>query len=105
MMMMISTQQSTAQPGQPLFTKSTKFNDLPDNVKKTFEDIEYVRYRCLLVTLIFGFRAHIQGRVQISKDLKQRKVGEEATKGQDLIRKTHKVGRLRMVSQLVEPSH
>jgi hypothetical protein len=39
--MMLSTQ-SAAQPGQPLFTKSTKFNDLPDNVKKTFEDIEYV---------------------------------------------------------------
>ncbi|KAN0120761.1 hypothetical protein V8E52_004030 [Russula decolorans] len=64
----------TSTPGQPLFTKSTKFNDLPDSVKKTFEDIE----------------AHIQGRVQISKDLKQRKVEEEATKGQDLIRKTHK---------------
>jgi len=44
--MMTSTQQSVVQPGQPLFTKSTKFNDLPDNVKKTFEDIEYVRYRC-----------------------------------------------------------
>ncbi|KAF8485985.1 hypothetical protein DFH94DRAFT_709465 [Russula ochroleuca] len=73
-MMMISTQQAATQYGQPPFTKSTKFNDLPDNVKKTFEDIE----------------AHIQGRVQISKDLKQRKVGEEATKGQDLICKTHK---------------
>lgn len=23
-----------------LFTKSTKFNDLPDNIKKVFEDIE-----------------------------------------------------------------
>jgi hypothetical protein len=40
-----------AQPGQPPFTKSTKFNDLPDNVKKTFEDIEYVRYRCYFVAL------------------------------------------------------
>ncbi|KAI9509807.1 hypothetical protein F5148DRAFT_1184591 [Russula earlei] len=67
-------QQLTAQSGQPLFTKSTKFNDLPDIVKKTFEDID----------------THIQGRVQISKDLKQRKVGEEATKGQDLIRGVHK---------------
>ena len=38
------------------------------------------------------FRAHIQGRLQISKDLKQRQVGEEATKGQDLIRSMHKVG-------------
>ena len=104
---MTSTQQFGAQPGQQLFTKSTKFNDLPDNVKKTFEDIEYVKYqyRCYLATLQLGFRAHIQGRVQISKDLKQRKVGEEATKGQDLIRKTHKVGRfLRMVSHL-EHSH
>lgn len=43
--MMNSTSQ-LAQPGQPPFTKSTKFNDLPDNVKKTFEDIEYVKYRC-----------------------------------------------------------
>lgn len=68
------TQQPTAQTGQPLFTKSTKFNDLPENVKKTFEDIE----------------AHIQGRLQISKDLKQRQVGDEATKGQDLIRGMHK---------------
>jgi len=33
--------QAAGQYGQPLFTKSTKFNDLPDNVKKTFEDIEY----------------------------------------------------------------
>jgi len=68
------TQQLAAPLGQPLFTKSTKFNDLPDNIKKTFEDIN----------------THIQGRVQISKDLKQRQVGEEATKGQDLIRKVHK---------------
>jgi nucleoporin p58/p45 len=98
-------QQSAAQPGQPLFTKSTKLNDLPDNVKKTFEDIEYVRYHRHLATLILGCRAHIQGRVQISKDLKQRKVGEEATKGQDLIRKTHKVGRSSRIVSHVEPSH
>jgi len=70
----VPTQQPAAQTGQPLFTKSTKFNDLPENVKKTFEDIE----------------AHIQGRLQISKDLKQRQVGEEATKDQDLIRSLHK---------------
>ena len=104
-MMMTSTPQVVAQPGQPLFTKSTKFNDLPDNVKKTFEDIEYVNYRCYIATLKFGFRAHIQGRVQISKDLKQRKVGEEATKGQDLIRKTHKVSRLSYMVSHLEPSH
>ena len=55
--MMTSTSQSVAQPGQPLFTKSTKFNDLPDNVKKTFEDIEYVNYRCYFAILKFGFRA------------------------------------------------
>ncbi|KII85094.1 hypothetical protein PLICRDRAFT_94672 [Plicaturopsis crispa FD-325 SS-3] len=66
---------STAQPsGQVPFTKSTKFNDLPDEMKKTFENID----------------AHIQGRVQISQDLKQRKLGEEPTKGQELIRGVHK---------------
>jgi nucleoporin p58/p45 len=70
----VTIQQPGAQIGQPLFAKSTKFNDLPENAKKTFEDIE----------------AHIQGRLQISKDLKQRQVGEEATKGQDLIRSMHK---------------
>ncbi|KAI0067291.1 hypothetical protein BV25DRAFT_1819618 [Artomyces pyxidatus] len=67
-------QQSTQAVGPVPFTKSTKFNDLPDNVRKVFEDIE----------------AHVQGRVQISNDLKQRKVGEESTKGQDLIRGVHK---------------
>ncbi|TFY52563.1 hypothetical protein EVJ58_g9947 [Rhodofomes roseus] len=56
--------------GAPPFTKSTKFNDLPDGLKKTFEDID----------------TFIQGRVQISNDLKQRKLGEEATKGQDDVR-------------------
>ena len=92
-------QQAAAQPGQPLFAKSTKFNDLPDNVKKTFEDIEYASQCCDRYTILISFRAHIQGRVQISKDLKQRKVGEEATKGQDLIRKAHKVSRFsRIVS-------
>jgi hypothetical protein len=60
---------------------------------------------CSVPTLILGFfRAHIQGRVQISKDLKQRKVGEEATKGQDLIRKTHKVGRFSCMVSHVEPA-
>jgi hypothetical protein len=42
-------------------------------------------------TWLIPIRAHIQGRVQISKDLKQRKVGEEAAKGQELIRGAHKV--------------
>ncbi|KAA1477190.1 hypothetical protein DENSPDRAFT_844376 [Dentipellis sp. KUC8613] len=68
------TQANQPAQGQPLFTKSTKFNDLPDNLKKTFEDIE----------------AHIQGRVQIINDLKERHIGEEATKGQEQIRAVHK---------------
>jgi nucleoporin p58/p45 len=32
--------QSQQQVGQPVFTKSTKFNDLPEDVKKVFEQIE-----------------------------------------------------------------
>ncbi|KAI0636043.1 hypothetical protein C8Q77DRAFT_1155762 [Trametes polyzona] len=62
------------QPGTPLFTKSTKFNDLPDELKKTFENID----------------SFIQGRVQICNDLKQRKLGDEAIKGQEEIRSVHK---------------
>ncbi|KAL0950127.1 hypothetical protein HGRIS_010123 [Hohenbuehelia grisea] len=66
---------SAAQPaGQPLFTKSTKFNDLPDELKKVFENID----------------SHIQGRVQISKELHQLKLGEEALKGQELIQNARK---------------
>ncbi|KAF7976617.1 hypothetical protein HWV62_6128 [Athelia sp. TMB] len=68
------TASSTQPSGPPLFTRATKFNDLPDHVKKSFEDIE----------------AHIQGRLQISSDLKQRKLGEEPTKGQELIYGVHK---------------
>jgi len=64
----------SAVQGPPPFSKSTKFNDLPDNLKQGFEQIE----------------THIQGRIQISKDLHQRKLGEEATKGQELIRAVHK---------------
>ncbi|KAJ7170924.1 nucleoporin FG repeat region-domain-containing protein [Mycena crocata] len=60
--------------GPPPFTKSTKFNDLPDAVKKTLEEID----------------SHIQGRIQISKELHQRKLGDEATKGQEMIRTVHK---------------
>ncbi|KAJ7077162.1 nucleoporin FG repeat region-domain-containing protein [Mycena belliarum] len=60
--------------GPPPFTKSTKFNDLPDALKKTLEEID----------------GHIQGRIQISKELHQRKLGEEATKGQEMIRSVHK---------------
>ncbi|KAI0733560.1 hypothetical protein C8Q72DRAFT_811782 [Fomitopsis betulina] len=60
--------------GQPPFTRSSKFNDLPDDQKRMFEQID----------------TFIQGRVQISNDLKQRKLGEEATKGQDDVRAVHK---------------
>lgn len=46
-MFIIHLRMTSAQPqpqpaGSPLFTKSTKFNDLPDHLKKTFEEIEYV---------------------------------------------------------------
>ncbi|CAL1717091.1 unnamed protein product [Somion occarium] len=79
---LFGTRQASQQPslsmtqtasGAPPFTKSTKFNDLPDDVKRVFEQID----------------AHIQGRIQISNDLKQRKLGDEATKGQELIYSVH----------------
>ncbi|KAF5340122.1 hypothetical protein D9758_013167 [Tetrapyrgos nigripes] len=56
------------------FTKTTKFNDLPDEIKRMLEQID----------------SHIQGRIQISKDLQQRKLGEEPTRSQELIRSVHK---------------
>ncbi|KAI6042913.1 hypothetical protein EDC04DRAFT_2655372 [Pisolithus marmoratus] len=66
---------SPVQPtGQVLFSKSTKFNDLPEDIKKKFEALD----------------AHIHGRIQISNELKQRKLGQEPTKGQALIREVHK---------------
>ncbi|KAG7451265.1 uncharacterized protein BT62DRAFT_926923 [Guyanagaster necrorhizus] len=68
------TQAPVQASGPPLFTKTTKFNDLPEEIKRTFEQIE----------------SHIQGRVQISKDLQQRNLGEEPSKGQELIRGVHK---------------
>ncbi|KAG7089398.1 hypothetical protein E1B28_011086 [Marasmius oreades] len=58
----------------PPFTKTTKFNDLPEEIKKFFEHID----------------THIQGRVQISKELHQRKLGEEATKGQEIVRSVNR---------------
>jgi nucleoporin p58/p45 len=100
-----TAQQVLAQSGQPLFTKSTKFNDLPDYVKKTFEDIEYASQCSDRTIILISFRTHIQGRVQISKDLKQRKVGEEATKGQDSIRKAHKVSCFSRIVSHAERSH
>lgn len=36
----LASSASTTPTGAPLFTRSTKFNDLPDQVKKSFEDIE-----------------------------------------------------------------
>ncbi|KAG1738354.1 uncharacterized protein EDB91DRAFT_1249271 [Suillus paluster] len=69
-----SMMSTTPISGPAPFSKSTKFNDLPDDIKKTFEAID----------------SHIQGRVQISNELKQRKMGEEAIKGQELIRGLHK---------------
>ncbi|KAG9314825.1 hypothetical protein JVU11DRAFT_3918 [Chiua virens] len=66
---------SPIQPtGSVLFSKATKFNDLPEEIRRKFESLD----------------AHIQGRLQISNDLKQRKLGQEPTKGQDLIREVHK---------------
>ncbi|EIW57668.1 uncharacterized protein TRAVEDRAFT_72697 [Trametes versicolor FP-101664 SS1] len=67
-------QQQQQQQSAPLFTKSTKFNDLPDELKRTFENID----------------SFVQGRVQICNDLKQRKLGDEAIKGQEEIRNVHK---------------
>ncbi|KAJ3778075.1 hypothetical protein FB446DRAFT_679900 [Lentinula raphanica] len=62
---------SVQQPaGPPPFNKTTKFNDLNDTLKKTFEGLDSI----------------IQGNIQISKDLRQKKLGEEATAGQELIR-------------------
>ncbi|CUA75981.1 hypothetical protein RSOLAG22IIIB_01985 [Rhizoctonia solani] len=57
--------QPAAQASGP-FTRTTKFNDLPDAQKKVFEEIE----------------SFIQGRVQISVELKTQKLGEEIQKEQ-----------------------
>ncbi|KAG2104311.1 uncharacterized protein F5147DRAFT_807643 [Suillus discolor] len=61
------------------FSKSTKFNDLPDDIKRT-----------LKLSRLTSHSSHIQGCIQISNELKQRKMGEEAIKGQELIRELHK---------------
>ncbi|KAG1886821.1 uncharacterized protein F5891DRAFT_988827 [Suillus fuscotomentosus] len=68
--------------GPAPFSKSTKFNDLPDDIKRTFETID----------------SHIQGRIQISNELTQQKMGEEAIKGQELIRELHKYAQLPTLS-------
>lgn len=46
---LISSGSSTS----PLFTRSTKFNDLPEELKKKFEDIEYVPFILTLYYLQF----------------------------------------------------
>lgn len=78
---------STTQQQAPLFTRSTKFNDLPDEVKRIFESLD----------------SHIQGRIQIGKDLQQQKLGEESMKGQELIRSVHK--ELVHTSSLIHSDH
>ena len=62
-------------------------------MKKTFEDIEYVSFiaRTYQVSDLHIRSAFIQGRVQICNDLKQRKLGDEALKGQEEIRNVQKV--------------
>ncbi|CAE6468631.1 unnamed protein product [Rhizoctonia solani] len=63
---------TTTAPAQPAaqasgpFTRTTKFNDLPDAQKKIFEELE----------------SFIQGRVQISVELKAQKLGDEIAKEQ-----------------------
>lgn len=61
-------------------------------MKKTLEEIECVSHNLIPYSFLTRFSSHIQGRIQISKELHQRKLGEEATKGQDMIRTVHKVG-------------
>ncbi|PFH53148.1 hypothetical protein AMATHDRAFT_55609 [Amanita thiersii Skay4041] len=55
-------------------TKSTKFNDLPEDVRKELEILD----------------TFVQGQVQISKDLHQRKLGEEPLKGHELMKGVHR---------------
>ena len=43
------------------------------------------------LTLTFDTSSHIQGRVQISTELKQHKLGDEPQKGAEQIRIVHKV--------------
>ncbi|TDL25702.1 hypothetical protein BD410DRAFT_887534 [Rickenella mellea] len=70
-----SQQQQQQCTGPALFTRTTKFNDLPEDVRKKLEAID----------------THIQGRVQICTELKQHKLGDEPVKGSEQIRSVHKV--------------
>ena len=75
-----------------MLTKTTKFNDLPEDVKRDLEGLEYVfatghdTLRTKKVT-----SSVIQSQIQISKELHQRKLGEEPLKGYELIKSVHKV--------------
>lgn len=63
-------------------------------MKGILEKIEYAICHVPLfkhLTFAVLYSSHIQQRVQISKELHQRKLGEEATKGQELIRNVHRV--------------
>jgi nucleoporin p58/p45 len=61
-------------------------------LKRVFEQIEYVYSLLPIITYRLQqpfTRSHIQGRVQISSSLKQRKFADELSKSQDLIRAVH----------------
>lgn len=53
---LISSGSSTS----PLFTRSTKFNDLPEELKKKFEEIEYVPFLLTLYHLQFHLASLFQ---------------------------------------------
>ncbi|KAK2460952.1 hypothetical protein APHAL10511_007422 [Amanita phalloides] len=57
-----------------VLTKTTKFNDLPEDMRKELESLD----------------TFIQSQSQISKDLHQRKLGEEPLKGYELIKGVNK---------------
>ena len=61
-------------------------------MKKTLEDIECViPPQWLIKESDNQTSSFIQGRIQISKDLQQRKLAEEPTKGHEAIRDIQKV--------------
>jgi nucleoporin p58/p45 len=79
----------------PPFTRTTKFNDLSEQIQKTLESIEYDLFpsalELLSCTHTHAYSTHIQGRIQICSDLKARSLNEEPTRGAELIRKVHNV--------------
>lgn len=81
---------SPAQPSGPvLFSKPTKLNGLLEAKFEGLSKWSSMAWQHIPLSLP---SAHIRVRVQISNGLKQRKPGQEPTKRQDLIHKTHKVG-------------